>query len=156
MLSLIRLDASRAETLIIDKDWQIEADFIPIRVVFWYNFDFLDSGKKNYLTRKDFHQSFLVWLGGLRYFSEIDTNDDGKISREEMAVFCEREEIKRKNHFVEQWRKRDINRDGKLSRNEMRWVSELSANFEEIDLDNDQHISPNEFIKMLAEEMRLK
>ena len=147
---------AQGEMLEIEKNWIIQADFSPIKKVFWENFNLLDKEKKGFLVRSDFYYSFLTWLGGLRYFGEIDLDSDGRLDKKEMEIFSLKEEISKKNHFIKRWQEHDLNKDGFLSIEEFNGVNELNENFSLIDLNKDNLISPNEFIISLARSYQLK
>jgi Ca2+-binding EF-hand superfamily protein len=109
-------------------------------------------------------------------FKEVDTNEDGKISKEEAAVKApgmadsfdaidadhdgglSKEEIKsftaaiekKRFEFAKQLETADKNKNGKLSREEVKSIPGLSAHFDEIDSNHDGQL----VIKEIADYVR--
>lgn len=143
----------QVEKIEISPGFFIEADFTPIYSVFWKTFKKLDTGEKGYLVRADFRPHFLMWIASWKYFSIIDEDKDGKISKEEMDRFIKKEAASQRKKFIEAWKKFDTNQDGLMSREEARESDFLDSRFDKIDANKDGYLSPQEVIIAYSKEL---
>lgn len=141
------------EKLEISSGFFIDVNFTPINQVWWTTFEKLDQQHKGYLIRADFRPYWIMWIASWKYFSIIDTNKDGQISKEEMQHFIDKEETNQRKKFVVAWERFDIDKDGFISREEARESTFLDTRFDATDINKDGLLSPQEVINAYAKEL---
>lgn len=88
--------------------------------------------------------------------SVIDTDQDGRVSREELVTFITK---RAKERFAEKARRLDADGDKCLSKEELKGKNKLKVRFDDVDSDKDGKISRNEaiaFVQKKAEERTAK
>ncbi len=84
-----------------------------------------------------------------KHFDEIDTNQDGQISPEELRAFHQKmraqHDQEREQRFAEHFKKLDTDGDGRISLAEAQAnAPRLAQRFQQIDTNGDGFISPDE------------
>lgn len=84
----------------------------------------------------------------LEHFDQMDANHDGQLTRAEIRNALASAE-KRQRQFVQNLAKADADKNGKLSREEAKALPNLSANFDEIDINHDGELVMQEITNYL-------
>ena len=162
-------------SLDVNGDGKISRDEARARPYLSQNFDRLDTNKDGFLTRDEMPRGHYRGQGG-HYsgpgnhfrgqgggFNRLDTDGDGRISREEAKAnpqlgqnfdlidankdgYIDRSEMFR--HMADQrftWL--DADKDGKISRDEARQAPRLAQWFDQIDTNKDGFLSRDEFMQ---------
>ncbi|MGZ5780359.1 MAG: EF-hand domain-containing protein, partial [Burkholderiaceae bacterium] len=81
-----------------------------------------------------------------QHFDEIDSNKDGKISKEELKAHFVASHEKRHEKFEEKFKAADKNGDGALSKEEVQAAKmpHLLKDFDAIDANKDGKLTPDE------------
>ena len=84
----------------------------------------------------------------LEHFDEMDANHDGQLTKAEIKKALAAAE-KRQLQFVKNLEKADTDKNGKLSREEAKALPNMSANFDEIDSNQDGELVMQEITNFL-------
>ena len=79
-----------------------------------------------------------------KFFDQMDTNRDGKVTREEMRAFHEKRKLEHQRKFDARFDAADTNRDGALSPDEARTIKAIARHFAEIDANHDGKVTREE------------
>ena len=111
----------------------------------WKN---IDKDHNNMLDKSEIqHISPAFLLLSFKYFHDLDKNNDGFVSHEELANYSQEQEHKQKDKINRQWHSIDTNNDYRINLEEANSHSDIKDNFPAIDQDHDNIITPEEFIQ---------
>ncbi len=86
------------------------------------------------------------------HFKTLDSNSDGKLTKDEMAAQRDKMREKSRANFGERFKESDTNKDGSLSRDEAKAMPILSKYFDEID-SNKNGLITSEEVRVTMEKM---
>jgi Ca2+-binding EF-hand superfamily protein len=79
-----------------------------------------------------------------KHFDEIDANHDGQITSDELRAYHQAMREGRKEKGAERFQKLDADGDGRISRAEAQASPRLAAHFDELDVNKDGFLTPDE------------
>ncbi len=111
------------------------------------NFYLIDKDKNNFISESELKNNNFIFNTLIdRYFSEVDGNKDGYLSKYELMTSSKNRYERNVRALNEMWDEYNVNRDNYLTKKELPWMVRWRFNFDEHDKNGDGKITKVELL----------